>query len=78
MNVRRALVVSALALSLSGCTWQQWVNRTTTTVRVDGIVTAVCDKAGCWMDLRDEKANADAQAERGGHQGGADVHGWSY
>ncbi len=28
------------------------------TVRVDGIVTAVCDKAGCWMDLRDEKAAA--------------------
>jgi hypothetical protein len=28
------------------------------TVRVDGIVTAVCDKAGCWMDLRDEKADA--------------------
>jgi hypothetical protein len=27
------------------------------TVRVDGIVTAVCDKAGCWMDLRDEKAD---------------------
>lgn len=26
-------------------------------VRVDGIVTAVCDKAGCWMDLRDEKAD---------------------
>ena len=30
------------------------------TVRVDGIVTAVCDKAGCWMDLRDEKADAKA------------------
>jgi hypothetical protein len=27
------------------------------TVRVDGVVTAVCDKAGCWMDLRDEKAD---------------------
>ncbi len=26
-------------------------------VRVDGIVTAVCDKAGCWMDLRDEQAD---------------------
>jgi hypothetical protein len=26
-------------------------------VRVDGIVTAVCDKAGCWMDLRDEKSD---------------------
>jgi hypothetical protein len=30
------------------------------TVRVDGVVTAVCDKAGCWMDLRDEKADAKA------------------
>ncbi len=28
------------------------------TVRVDGLVTAVCDKAGCWMDLRDEAADA--------------------
>ncbi len=28
------------------------------TVRVDGIVTAVCDKAGCWMELADEKAPA--------------------
>jgi hypothetical protein len=27
------------------------------TVRVDGVVTAVCDKAGCWMDLRDEQAD---------------------
>lgn len=27
------------------------------TVRVDGIVAAVCDKAGCWMDLRDEKVD---------------------
>lgn len=27
------------------------------TVRVDGVITAVCDKAGCWMDLRDEKAD---------------------
>ncbi|HEY3380857.1 MAG TPA: DUF4920 domain-containing protein [Vicinamibacterales bacterium] len=28
------------------------------TVRIDGVITAVCDKAGCWMDLRDEKADA--------------------
>jgi hypothetical protein len=28
------------------------------TVRIDGVVTAVCDKMGCWMDLRDEKADA--------------------
>ncbi len=27
------------------------------TVRIDGVVTAVCDKMGCWMDLRDEKAD---------------------
>ncbi len=26
------------------------------TVRVDGVVTAVCDKAGCWMELGDEKS----------------------
>ncbi len=29
-------------------------------VRVDGIVAAVCDKAGCWMDLRDAKADPKA------------------
>jgi hypothetical protein len=34
------------------------------TVRVDGIVTAVCDKAGCWMDLRDEKADPKAKTLR--------------
>jgi hypothetical protein len=27
------------------------------TVRIEGVVTAVCDKMGCWMDLRDEKAD---------------------
>jgi hypothetical protein len=27
------------------------------TVRIDGVVTAVCDKMGCWMDLRDEKTD---------------------
>jgi len=27
------------------------------TVRVDGIITAVCEMAGCWMELRDEKAD---------------------
>lgn len=27
------------------------------TVRVDGVITAVCEMAGCWMELRDEKAN---------------------
>jgi hypothetical protein len=30
------------------------------TIRVDGIVTAVCDKAGCWMELRDESADPKA------------------
>ena len=34
------------------------------TVRVDGVVTAVCDKAGCWMDLRDEKADPKAPTLR--------------
>ena len=28
------------------------------TVRVDGVVTAVCEMAGCWMEVRDEKADA--------------------
>ena len=28
------------------------------TIRVDGVVTAVCDKAGCWMELGDGKADA--------------------
>jgi len=28
------------------------------TVRIDGVVPAVCDKMGCWMDLPDEKADA--------------------
>ncbi|RPJ70124.1 MAG: DUF4920 domain-containing protein [Acidobacteria bacterium] len=28
------------------------------TIRVDGVVTAVCDMAGCWMELRDENADA--------------------
>ena len=28
------------------------------TVRVDGIVTGVCDMAGCWMEMRDTKADA--------------------
>jgi hypothetical protein len=27
------------------------------TVRVDGVVTAVCDMAGCWMELADQKAD---------------------
>lgn len=26
------------------------------TVRVDGVITAVCEMAGCWMEMRDEKA----------------------
>jgi Domain of unknown function (DUF4920) len=26
-------------------------------VRVDGVVTAVCDMAGCWMEVRDETAD---------------------
>jgi hypothetical protein len=28
------------------------------TVRVDGVITAVCDMAGCWMELADPKADA--------------------
>jgi len=28
------------------------------TVRVDGVVTAVCDMAGCWLELADAKAGA--------------------
>jgi hypothetical protein len=27
------------------------------TVRVDGVITSVCDKAGCWMELADAKAD---------------------
>jgi len=27
-------------------------------VRVDGVIVAVCEMAGCWMELRDEKADA--------------------
>ena len=30
------------------------------TVRVDGVITAVCEMAGCWMELADPKANAGA------------------
>jgi len=30
------------------------------TIRVDGVITAVCDMAGCWMELRDESADAKA------------------
>ena len=30
------------------------------TVRVDGVITAVCEMAGCWMEVRDEKADAKA------------------
>jgi hypothetical protein len=26
------------------------------TVRVDGVVTAVCENMGCWMELKDEKS----------------------
>ncbi len=29
-----------------------WVGKT---VRADGVVTGVCEKAGCWMELSDEK-----------------------
>ena len=28
------------------------------TVRVDGVITGVCDMAGCWMEMRDAKADA--------------------
>jgi hypothetical protein len=27
------------------------------TVRVDGVITGVCDMAGCWMEMRDAKAD---------------------
>ncbi len=30
------------------------------TVRVDGVITAVCEMAGCWMEVRDETADAKA------------------
>lgn len=30
----------------------QWVGKN---VRVDGVVTDVCSKAGCWLELSDEK-----------------------
>jgi hypothetical protein len=29
-------------------------------VRVDGVITAVCDMAGCWMEVRDENADPNA------------------
>ncbi len=32
---------------------EQYVGKT---VRVDGVVTAVCDMAGCWMEIADQKA----------------------
>ncbi len=28
------------------------------TVRVDGVITGVCDMAGCWMEMRDAGADA--------------------
>lgn len=34
------------------------------TVRVDGVVTAVCDMAGCWMELGPENADARAASLR--------------
>lgn len=73
-------VCAAATLAAQGTKYGNGVSLTTTTtveqllskpeqylgktVRVDGIVTGVCDMAGCWMELADPAAGKDRKPAR--------------
>ncbi len=46
-------LTSATAIEALVAQPQDYVGKT---IRVDGVVTSVCDKAGCWMELGDQKS----------------------